>query len=61
MSLIWENNAIFSSHYFTLRERPYSAINSEKDHNIKPLKTDIFFDDAFDLPPCLVARLSLLD
>ena len=59
ISLTLENNAIlFSSHCFTLCEHRNSAINSEKDHNLKPLKTDIFLDDAFDLPPCLVFELA---
>ena len=40
-SLTWENNAIFSSHCFTLLQRRNSTINSERDHNLKPLKTDI--------------------
>ena len=40
-SLTLENNAVFSSHCFTLRQRRNSTINSEKDHNLKPLKTDI--------------------
>ena len=40
-SLTWENNAIFSSHCFTLRQCRNSTINSERDHNLKPLKTDI--------------------
>ena len=57
-SFTWENNAIFSSHCFTLRERRNTAINSEKDHNLKPLKTDIFLDDVFDSPPCLAFELS---
>ena len=58
-SLTWENNAIlFSSHCFTFRELRNSAINSEKDHNLKPLKTDIFLDDAFYLQPCLVLELA---
>ena len=40
-SLTWENNAIFSSHYFTLRQCRNSTVNSERDHNLKPVKTDI--------------------
>ena len=40
-SLTWENNAIFSSHCFTLLQRRTGTINSERDHNLKPLKTDI--------------------
>ena len=40
-SLTWENNAIFSSHCFLLRQHRNSTINSERDHNLKPLKTDI--------------------
>ena len=43
-SLTWENNAIFSSHCFTLRQHLNSTINSERDRNLKPLKTDIWFD-----------------
>ena len=38
--------------------RRNTAINSEKDHNLKPLKTDIFLDDVFDSPPCLVFELA---
>ena len=40
--LTWENNAIFSSHCFTLGQRRNSTINSERDHNSQPLKTDMF-------------------
>ena len=36
-----QKDAIFSSHCFTLRQRRNSTINSERDHNLKPLKTDI--------------------
>ena len=44
MSLIWENNAIFSPTALLFE----SVRNPEEDHNLKPLKTDILLDDAFD-------------
>ena len=56
-SLTWENNAIFSSHCFTLRERRHSAFNSETDHKLKLSKTDNLHR-AVELPPCLVLELA---
>ena len=49
-SLSWENNAIFSSHCFTLCERRHSAFNSETDHKLKLSKTDNLHR-AVELPP----------
>ena len=56
-SLTWENNAIFSSHCFTLCERRHSAFNSETDHKLKLSKTDNLHR-AVELPPCLVLELA---
>ena len=56
-SLTWENNAIFSSHCFTLRECRHSAFNSETDHKLKLSKTDNLHR-AVELPPCLVLELA---
>ena len=56
-SLTWENNAIFSSHCFTLCERRHSAFNSETDHKLKLSKTDNLHC-AVELPPCLVLELA---
>ena len=59
-SLTWENNAIFSSHCFTLCERRHSAFNSETLKRTTSysfhLKTDNLHR-AVELPPCLVLEL----